>query len=284
MVNYREWLDRDTKSSHRMPQLLPILIRQARLETPITYGDAARELGVHHRATHHIAGHIGHTLNSIANTPGWKRRPPPPLQSLVVNDMTRLPGSGIKVFMSKEYLAAKTPEKKRAVLKAVYADLAAYKHWDEVCDLLAIPLESSSLEGAVEKAKRSAARGEGPEHKALKFYVANHPEIVGLPQGSGGGSSEYPIASGDRIDVVFERRALRFAVEVKPASASEGDQLRGVFQCLKYRVILQTESALSDNPFRVKVMLVLGGDVPHRVMELANRLGIKVKGGVVPSR
>lgn len=284
MTNYREWLDRGTKSAKRMPQLLPILIRQARLERPITYGDVAKELGFHHRGTHHVAGHIGHTLNAIASTRGWKSRPPPPLQALVVNDITRLPGSGIKVFMSAAYRDARSAKKKRAVLKAVYADLAAYEHWDEVCELLEIPLAPSSLEDAVEKARRSRGRGgEGPEHLALKEYVAAHPEVVGLPKGGEKGHQEYPIASGDRIDVVFERRALRLAIEVKPASAGEGDKLRGVFQCLKYRVILKAESVLSDQPLRVKAMLVLGGDVPLKVMELANRLGVDVKGGVMPT-
>jgi hypothetical protein len=59
VTNIREWLNKGDKSSARMTRLLPILIRQARLETEITYGDVARELGVHHRAVHRVAGHIG---------------------------------------------------------------------------------------------------------------------------------------------------------------------------------------------------------------------------------
>lgn len=38
MANIRAWLDKGDKPSVRMVELLPVLIRQARLEKPITYG------------------------------------------------------------------------------------------------------------------------------------------------------------------------------------------------------------------------------------------------------
>lgn len=277
MADIRKWLDKGNKSALRMPLLLPLLIRQARLETPITYGDAAKELGLHHRAIDRIAGYIGFTLEAIGSSRGWKRRPPPPLHSLVVNDLTHLPGRGINGFMSSAYKAAKSREKKRAVLKAVYSDLRNYDHWDELCGLLGIPLAGQSLDDAVEKAVKSKGRGgEGPEHRALKLYVASHPELVDLLDGSADGIPEFPIASGDRIDVIFERRNLRLAVEVKPERASDGDKLRGVFQCLKYRTVLEAQSALSETSYKVRVALVLGGIVPSEVIKVANRLGITV--------
>lgn len=282
MANIRKWMDKGNKSALRVPSLLPLLIRQARLETPITYGDVAKELGVHHRAVDRIAGYIGWTLEAVGNSRGWKRRPPPPLHSLVVNDVTHLPGRGINGFMSSAYQAAKSPVKKRSVLKAVYSDLNLYEHWDELCDLLEVPTAGQSLDRAIEQAVNSRGRGgEGPEHRALKEHIAAHPEEVGLAAGSADGIPEYPIASGDRIDVVFERRGLRLAVEVKPACASEGDKIRGVFQCLKYRTVLEAQSALSDSEFNTRVVLVLGGEAPDDVIKVANRLGVAVIDRVV---
>lgn len=274
-MNIRAWLDSGTVSAHRMPALLPILIRQARLETPITYGSVARELGIHHRAVHHIAGHIGHTLAAIGALRGWKGRPPPPLHSLVVNDVTGLPGSGINGFLSKTYSDARTKDAKRAVLKAVYADAATYQYWPSLCELLDIPFDAGSLAKAVEKARKSKGRGgEGLDHLRLKTHVATHPEIVGLVAGSTHGVVERATASGDCIDILFERRGLQFAVEVKPHHASEGDMVRGVFQCLKYREVLRAEAVVADKEIRTRVLLVLGGKAPPAVVSIAHRLGI----------
>ncbi|MBP9903324.1 MAG: hypothetical protein KBH45_17835, partial [Verrucomicrobia bacterium] len=209
--------------------------------------------------------------------------PPPPLHALVVNNVTQLPGRGINGDMSSEYKKAKSRDRKKAVLKAVYAELKDYSHWDDLCALLNVQQAASDLSDAVKKARDSkGGGGEGPEHKALKEYVLTHPKIAGLLVGSDHGEPESPLASGDRVDVVFKRRHLRVAVEVKPKRASDGDKLRGVFQCLKYRTVLEAESALGDEPYKVRVLLVLGGPIPHEVTQVANRLGIEVKGDVTP--
>lgn len=297
MANIREWLDKGHKSSARMTRLLPMLIRQARLETPLTYGDVARELGVHHRAVHHIAGYIGYTLSAVAERRGWTKRPPPPLHAMIVNDVTGLPGRGIDGFLSEMYQNAATKQEKLAVLKAVYSQARNYDRWAELCELLRIPLDGDALVDAVEKARRARGRGgEGPHHLALKTYVSEHPEAVGLAPGSRTGEVEWPTSSGDKVDVVFERRGLRLAVEVKPYHAVEGDLLRGVFQCLKYKAVLTAEAALADETVKIRVLLLLGGGATEEVVSVANRLGIPVHenvrfagdrpaaGAAVPSR
>ena len=281
MTEIRTWLDKGDKSSQRMPRLLPILIRQAHLEVPITYGAAALELGVHHRAIHHIAGYIGYTLAAIGAKRGWKRRPPPPLHALIVNDITRLPGRGINGFMEGSYRRAKGNDAKRAVLKAVYAAARNYPHWAELCTMLAVPFNDGVLADAVEKARGTSGRGgEGPAHLALKLFVRDNPHIVGLAPGSPAGKDEYPTASGDWVDVVFERRGLGLAVEVKPHHAPEGDMLRGVFQCLKYRIVLEAEAALKGEDMAVRALLVLGRAPTEKVVEVANRLGVSLKSNV----
>lgn len=281
MAGIRDWLDKGDKSSSRITQLLPILIRQAKLETPITYGDVARELSVHHRAVHHIAGYIGYTLSAVAERRGWSKRRPPPLHALIVNEITKLPGRGIDGFLSELYQRATTNQEKRAVLKAVYADTRAYEHWPELCELLNIPFDGDALAGAVEKARRAKGRGgEGPHHLALKTFVSEHPHVVGLVPGGAAGIVEWPTAAGDRVDIVFERRGLRLAVEVKPYHASDGDMLRGVFQCHKYRAVLTAEAALADKPVETRVLLVLGGAATDEVIGVANRLGIPIRDNV----
>lgn len=177
-----------------MVELLPILIRQASLSKPLTYGDVARELGVHHRAVHHIAGYIGFTLRAVGARRGWTRRRPPPIHALIVNEITQLPGQGIDGFLSQPYQDAGSNQEKRALLEAVYYGARHYAHWPELCSLLNVPLDEDALAGAVEKARRAKGRGgEGPHHLALKTYVSQNPHVIGLAFGSrAGGSNKGP--------------------------------------------------------------------------------------------
>jgi Asp/Glu/hydantoin racemase len=72
------------------------------------------------------------------------------------------------------------------------------------------------------------------------------------------------------------------AVEVKPHTSGRDDIARGVYQCVKYRAVLEAESSISSDPYDVSVMLVLGGTVPHEALQLANAFGIPIRDGIVP--
>lgn len=76
--------------------------------------------------------------------------------------------------------------------------------------------------------------------------------------------------------MLFRRRSEHLAVEVKPHHAREGDMVRGVFQCIKYREVLSAEAVIADQALKVRVLLVLGGRATPKVVKIANRLGIKV--------
>lgn len=264
--------------------MLPVLVRQARSEQPITYQDISIELGMkHHRPAQKAAGYVGDTLEAVAQSTNWKQRPPPPLQSLIVNKGTGLPGSGIDGFMSDAYRKAQTPKEKHAVLKGVYSQLRAYPHWDEILTYLELDPAPVVMDRILRKAAKTRGRGgEGVEHKLLKDYLANSPAIVGLPSKLPRGLLEYALPSGDRVDVVFEMAGLKTAVEVKSSISTEGDIARGLFQCLKYRVILEAQSALSKLPFDVAVVLVVGKKFPESLISLKHSLGVKVIDEVVP--
>lgn len=285
MDNVREWLDKGVISAERARRALPILVRQARAEQPITYKDLSIELGMdHHRPVKTPAGYIGYTLNAIGNTRGWKRRPPPPLQSLVVNKHSGFPGSGVDGFMSAAYREAQTQRQKTAALKGVHSQLYAYPHWEELLDYLELDPAPLTLDNILRKAINAKGRGgEGPEHRLLKDYIVKNPFIVGLPPAHASGSPEFGLPSGDRVDVVFVGNGLKTAVEVKSCISSEDDIARGLFQCLKYRVVLEAQAALSASPFDVCVFLVVGKKFPESLLPLKNSLGVSVIDRVVPS-
>ncbi|MBU0484541.1 MAG: hypothetical protein KKB30_08525 [Proteobacteria bacterium] len=67
---------------------IPVLIRQAQAEQPITYEDLARELEIPNpRNLNYVLGSIGNALNNLAEV--WEEKIPP-LQCLVVNKVSGL--------------------------------------------------------------------------------------------------------------------------------------------------------------------------------------------------
>jgi hypothetical protein len=195
----------------------------------------------------------------------------------VVNKTTGLPGDGVRAFMSAAYRRARTKKQKEAALNGIYAEIYAYPYWEEVLQLLGLDPAPAALEDLVAEAVGSAGRGgEGPEHRALKDYVAANPLVVGLRANHPAGKTEFRLASGDFVDVVFTGTGRRTAVEVKSRISGERDIARGLFQCLKYRAVLEAQAALSERPFDVSVVLVLGTVLPDRLVPLRNALKINV--------
>lgn len=279
-----DWWNDGSKTGNWAHAMLPILVRQARSEKPLTYGALARELGMtHHRPVQRAAGHIAYALAEIGATKGWRRRVPPPLQSLVINKQTGLPGDGVDGFMSDQYRRAQTARQRAAVLKGIHAGIYAYPHWDDVMRLLEVDPAPIALDDISTAATGASGRGgEGPEHRALKEHVATNPSVVGLPKGHEPGAPEYPLPSGDRIDVVFTGDDLITAVEVKSRISGEEDIARGIYQCVKYRAVLEARSSVSSTPMDVAVRLVLEGVLPARLLRLANAFSVKVVENVRP--
>ncbi len=123
---------------------------------------------------------------------------------------------------------------------------------------------------------------EGAAHHRLKAYVAANPALVGLPRATPPGQVEYALPSADRIDVLFATRHERVAVEVKAANAGPGDLLRGLFQCVKYEVLLRAEVVVRDVAPAARAMLVLEGVLPAELAAVRHALGVTVFERIVP--
>jgi hypothetical protein len=84
--------------------------------------------------------------------------------------------------------------------------------------------------------------GESEAHKALKNYVASHPELLGLT-GVANVRIERQFTSGDRADIVFEGESpIHAAVEIELSGAS--NLLVGAFQAIKYAMLCAAEAGL----------------------------------------
>ncbi len=140
--------------------------------------------------------------------------------------------------------------------------------------VLTDPLAAPSVLAEPPAAYGGLGGGESPAHRMLKEYVADHPEVLGLPADARA-TLEHGFATGDRVDVLFENhRPVRTVVEVEVEGAAH---LRvGVEQALKYRTLAAAEAGLALDSRAVAARVVAWkADYPD-VRRFARRYGVSV--------
>lgn len=264
----------------RARAVLPILVRQAEARQPVFYEALAQEVGMPNpRNLNYVLGCIGRTLNDLAEE--WEDHVPP-IEALVVNQQTRLPGPGFDGFLTEQGETWSNKAERRALIESHWARIYAYPYWREVLDELEVAVTADAAANIIARAGQTGGGGESPDHLALKELVRTNPHLVGLAIGDRAGETEYCLPSGDSIDVVFPQKRRAHAVEVKPASAAEADIARGLFQCVKYRAVLEALAGYEHDRRRITVCLALGGTLPRRLIPLRNSLNIDVFEGLAP--
>lgn len=146
-------------------------------------------------------------------------------------------------------------------------------------DIKPVPLDFSAI---LEAAPRRGGGGESENHRRLKEFVAAHPEAIGLPKGTPKGTPEYPLPSGDSLDVFFEHADTWVGVEVKSALSDEADMVRGLFQCVKYQAVMEAVQRAKTLLQNARTILVLEGKLPSRLLPLKNILGVEVAESISP--
>ena len=253
----------------RAREVLPVLVRQAKAAQKIYYGDLAEEIGIpNSRNLNYVLGSIGQTLQELGDKWGGKI---PPIQSIVVNRATGLPGEGFYDFLP----AGRTAKQKEVLVKAALAQVFAYPHWDLVLSSLKLK-PSEPARKLVEAARRFGSGGESKQHLALKNFVAHNPSCIGLSPQVGDGRTEYSLPSGDCLDVLFLTKKAWIAVEVKSVISPINDLARGLFQCVKYLAVLDAWRGFEGDSRDRRALLVLEGELPQRLIPLRNTLGVKV--------
>jgi len=273
----------DKLYQERARAALPLLVRQAQAAKPIFYSALAHELGIPNpRNLNYVLGSIGQAMEGLSKQ--WKEKVPP-IQCLVVNKATGLPGEGIGWFLVKQEEYAKLPlRRKREIVQAELQHVYAYQYWDAVLKELGLAPEETDFTNKIEAAAHALGRGgEGPEHKLLKEFVSRNPSLVGLPNAAGIGKTEDPLPSGDVLDVSFRSRKLWVAVEVKSRISSEADITRGIFQCVKYQAILDAVLLSESKDQNARTVLVLESKLPSSLVALSNLLSVEVVDEVDPS-
>lgn len=256
----------------RARQALPLLVRHALAQSHVYYGQLSQELGMPNaRNLNYVLGCIGTTLKHLADDWGEEI---PLIQSLVIGRSTGLPGSGF--FEGFTNLKSPTQQQRKAILNQFHARIFAYPKWLEVLTALGLHRAESNVTGAVEKARHGQGGGEGEAHRKLKDRIYNNPALVEAPSKPTVREREFPLPSGDRLDVYFEFGRRQFVVEVKPSESTVDDIARGLFQCVKYEVILIKWRAWQSEQVDIRVTLALGGLFPESLRGLRNVLQVEV--------
>ncbi len=137
-------------------------------------------------------------------------------------------------------------------------------------------IEGEDLSRILGKASSYGGGGESDGHKRLKEYIAKNPVVVGLPTHIKEGVTEFQISSGDSIDVYFQNKKSWIGVEVKSSISGEADLTRGLFQCIKYKAVMEAMQLSLGIKQNANSILALEGELPSELILLKNILGIEV--------
>ena len=263
------WGDKLYQTRARMA--FPLLVRQAMIGKTIFYSYLAEEMGMPNpRNLNRVLGCIGSTIIKLSIQEDEEI---PPIQCLVVNKETKLPGEGISGFISGSDFKKLDKKQKRSVVNDQLSKIYSYPHWREILKELGLsePNFPDPIKGKVYK-----QGGEGKAHKKLKAFIARTPSIIGLPRSCPKGEVEFGLPSGDSVDVKFTWRNELIAVEVKSAKSDVADINRGLYQCVKYQAVSEAMLGVQGKAKNVRTLLVLGSDFPKELIAIKNMLGVEV--------
>lgn len=262
----------------RAREALPLLVRQALVGEKIFYSQLADELGMPNaRNLNYVLGCIGSTLIEIGNENDIDV---PPIQCLVVNKTTELPGEGVGWFISDSDFRKLNKKQKKVVVDSQLAKIYAFTNWIDILKLLG--LKSPKFPSLPTQKSRKGG-GEGNAHKALKEYIAANPVVIGLSESWPGGETEFDLPSGDSVDVMFSWRKQMVAVEVKSKISDVADITRGLFQCVKYQAVTEAMLGVQGMPQNVRAILVTESEFPSELKTIKHMLAVEVIDEVEPS-
>ena len=268
----------------RARKALPILIAQAEAGVTVTYTKIANELGMTNaRNMNDVLRCVGNTLIDVGEN--WEEEIPL-LQSLVVKGDTGLPGVGIEGFFDgKKYSTLKTQDRRR-IVDAMNHKVYQNGRWPEVLKALDLKSAAKPFPPKVKSKVMSGigrAGGEGKAHKDLKAFILNNPQRAGIRAKVTNSQPEKGLLSGDSVDVYFETQKEKWGIEVKSHISGQEEIIRGMFQVIKYRSVMEAEESLEPTPKSIEVVLVIEGTLSPSMISLSNRLGVTVIDRCIPT-
>lgn len=117
--------------------------------------------------------------------------------------------------------------------------------------------------------KKYASGGEGPDHKKLKEWIAENPQVIGLKNVKRY-ILEYVYPSGDAVDILFELSDdIDVVVEIET-----DNPFPGCYQAIKYRVLRCAQRNLNLDSESVRA-IVVAWKIPEEVRHFCRRYDIE---------
>lgn len=264
------------KSRELVRKIIPILVRWAKQGlTTRTYDDLTKELGYDRYSG--IGRQLGYIDDVFKRLEELTKEKIPTLNALVKSKSTMLPSPGFSyVYTSYDDM---TENEKKIFVMGLNKEAIEYEHWDWVLSSLGLTpstIDTKASETAIRSGKFYGSGGEGDYHKRLKEYIYNHPETIGITNFKER-KMEHILLSGDRLDVYFVLNdGSKIAVEIKPSTSPDADIMRGLYQCVKYKAIMDAEDKVHGKKSQNRAMLVIGGSLSDANVLVKNTLGIDV--------
>ncbi len=287
-----EALRGDQWSKATARRIFPLIVWCAKHGKKIAYGQVDAEVQRRGWGHHVLAVQYGYPAGAIGRAlletqKGKKGKKIPPLNAIVVNASTGIPGSGCDYYLST-YLHGHGEEnlsdgQRKSMAEETMDEVWRFPDWDKILRSYGLkPIKGGipSLQTDVTPKKpRKGGWSTGPEteaHKALKNWVAKNPRIIKSKISFQAGTTEWLFASSDRSDVMFEHSDGCVAVEVKALEASDAELERGIYQCVKYQALLRAELKAENKIPNGLAVLVTERPLPSELQNLADLLGVRV--------
>lgn len=264
-----------TEATRKIVQAIaPVLIYWAKTgQTHHTYGDLSVAIN---RPKYHRFGHALAMLQDVIDElSASSNRNIPTLNSLLRNKTKGIPSDGFN-YVNKKYDKLDLAGKK-IFIEGLNSRAIKYPYWDWVLAKLGLspyaPLSDNEV-SLIKTANIKHGTGEGKEHKELKEEICAHPELIGI-KGVIKAAVEYALPSGDKLDVYFELEdGTNIAVEVKPSTSDDSDIIRGIFQCVKYKAVLDAIQTVDSEGYEVKVIYVTARELSNLHSRLISVLSV----------
>lgn len=260
---------------------IPVLVYWATTgQTNRRYNDLIKALGYNRfSGIGHVLGCIQEVIDALSKETG---KTIPTLNTLCKrdgktdNDM--LPADGFD-YVEPNY-SSLSDESKKAFVTGLDRRAVDYKNWDRVLSELDLttytPFTPSEI-SEISNPSILTGGGEGLEHKKLKNYILNNPDKIGI-KGRAEGYTEFPLPSGDKLDVCFKLTdGSVIAVEVKSTISDDADITRGIFQTVKYQAVLEAMQRVAGRMGNVSVILVTGRELADIHNKLISALSVNHK-------
>ncbi len=253
----------------------------------ITYGRIAEiledKLGVEKIFSIHPGQVVGAMMDAILEYDEEA-----PLINALVTRSDGIPRKGVSGYVERKYKKKTqggwlglSKTEKLELIEIIRKDVRQYSNWENIYETLygddlsetTPEIVSTEEDGDPGSSGHFGGGGESDDHKRLKDWVANNPRKIGIPTDYGIGEPEYPLPSGDRVDVMFTDGANFIPVEVKSWRSSEDDLRRGIYQCVKYREVTKAKELpveILANP-----ILVIETELSKTLRDRAKLLKVK---------